>query len=65
VSTQREDITKTTFRLPKSLLKEVKHFAIEHDKTDTQVFNEALKAWLVEQRKLRKRSKKSGAERSK
>ena len=64
VSTQSEDVTKTTFRLPKSLLKEVQHFAIEHDKTDTQVFNEALKAWLVEQKKLRKRSKKSAAGRS-
>jgi predicted transcriptional regulator len=65
LSSQREDMAKTTFRLPKSLLKEVQHFAIEHDKTDTQVFNEALKAWLVEQKKLRKQSKKSGPERSK
>jgi hypothetical protein len=65
LSSQREDMAKTTFRLPKSLLKEVQHFAIEHDKTDTQVFNEALKAWLVEQKKLRKQSKKTGPERSK
>jgi hypothetical protein len=37
---------------------------MERDKTDAQVFNEALNAWLVERKRLRKQSKKSGPERS-
>ena len=41
-----EELTKTTFRLPKSLLRETQHYAIEHDKTDTDIFNEALREYL-------------------
>lgn len=41
-----EEWTKTTFRLPKSLLKKVKHLATDQEKSDTEVFNEALKEYL-------------------
>lgn len=41
-----QEMTKTTFRLPKSLLRETQHYAIEHDKTDTAIFNEALREYL-------------------
>lgn len=51
---EEEEMTKTTFRMPKELLKDVQHFGIENDMTDTQIFNEALKAWMKEQRKLKK-----------
>lgn len=39
-------MTKTTFRLSKVLLKEVKHYAVENETTDTQVFTDALKAYM-------------------
>jgi predicted transcriptional regulator len=38
--------TKTTFRLPKAVLKSVKHFATDHEMTDTDVFNAALREYL-------------------
>ncbi len=41
-----QEMTKTTFRLPKNLLKEVKHYATDHDKSDTDIFNEALREYL-------------------
>jgi metal-responsive CopG/Arc/MetJ family transcriptional regulator len=41
-----EELVKTTFRLPKSLLKEVKHYATDHEVSDTDVFNEALREYL-------------------
>jgi len=41
-----QKMTKTTFRLPKSLLPETQHYAIEQDKTDTEIFNEALREYL-------------------
>ncbi len=53
-------MTKTTFRMPKGLLKDVQHFGIENDMTDTQIFNEALKAWMKEQKKLKKEAKSIG-----
>lgn len=40
-------MTKTTFRMPKMLLKQVQHFGIENDMTDTQIFNKALKEWMA------------------
>lgn len=42
----QEEWTKTTFRLPKALLKEIKHYATDAEKSDTEVFNEALKQFL-------------------
>lgn len=41
-----EEVAKTTFRMPKSLLKEVKHFATDNDTTDTDIFNAALREYL-------------------
>jgi predicted transcriptional regulator len=41
-----EEWTKTTFRLPKSLLKRVKHLATDLEKSDTEIFNEALEKFL-------------------
>lgn len=41
-----EEWTKTTFRLPKSLLKKVKHLATDQEKSDTEIFNEALKEYF-------------------
>ena len=46
---RQEEWTKTTFRLPKSLLKKVKHLATDQEKTDTAIFNEALKEYLQRQ----------------
>jgi hypothetical protein len=43
---EKEEMTKTTFRLPKSRLKEVQIYGIENDMTDQEIFNEALAAWL-------------------
>jgi hypothetical protein len=59
MSNQKEDeeLAKTTFRMPKSLLKEVQHYGIENDMTDQQIFNDALKAWLREQKRLKKEAK--------
>ncbi len=54
MSEAEEEMTKTTFRMPKSLLKEVKHFAVENETTDTRVFTDAVKAWMKEQRRLKK-----------
>jgi predicted transcriptional regulator len=47
-------MTKTTFRLPKSLLREVKHYATDHDKSDTEIFNEALREYLDKRKKAGK-----------
>lgn len=44
--TDEKEMTKTTFRLSKSLLREVKHYATDHDMTDTNVFTEALQEYL-------------------
>jgi hypothetical protein len=41
-----EVITKTTFRLPKSLLKDVQRYGIDFDMTDTEIFNVALREFL-------------------
>lgn len=45
------EVTKTTFRLPKPLLKEVKRYAIDHDKNDTEIFLEAIREYLDKRRK--------------
>lgn len=42
-------MTKTTFRMPKALLKEIQHYGISNDMTDTQIFNEALRDWMSRQ----------------
>lgn len=42
----KEELTKTTFRLSKSLLKEVQQYGLDHDMTDTDIFNEALRDYL-------------------
>jgi len=42
-----QEMTKTTFRLPKTLLREAKHYATDHDMTDTDVFTEALQEYLT------------------
>lgn len=52
-----DDMTKTTFRLPKSLLKEVKHYATDSETSDTDIFNEALREYL-DRRKGKKAAKK-------
>ncbi len=39
-------VAKTTFRLPKSLLRKTKHFATDRDKSDTEVFKDALRLYL-------------------
>ena len=41
-----EEMAKTTFRIAKSRLKEIQRYGIDHDMTDTQIFNEAIKVWL-------------------
>ena len=48
---QDDEWTKTTFRLPKSLLKATKHFATDHEVTDTEVFNDALRDYLEKEGK--------------
>ncbi len=45
-----DEMTKTTFRLAKSLLKQVKQYALDHDVTDTDVFTEAIKEYLNKRR---------------
>ncbi len=39
-------LVKTTFRLSKFLLKKLKHFATDQEKSATEVFNEALRLYL-------------------
>lgn len=46
---EEEEMTKTTFRMPKALLKEIQHYGISNDMTDTQIFNEALRDWMSRQ----------------
>ncbi len=41
-----DEIVKTTFRIPKSKLKEVKQFGLDNEKTDTEIFLEALEEYL-------------------
>jgi len=43
-------LAKTTFRLPKSLLKEVKQYGLDHEMTHTEVFIEALREYLGKRR---------------
>ena len=43
---ETEEIVKTSFRLAKSLLREAKHYATDHDMTDTEVFTDALTQYL-------------------
>ncbi len=43
--------TKTTFRLPKVLLKEVKRYAIDHDTNATEIVKDALRVYLERHRK--------------
>ena len=57
---ETEEMTKTTFRMPKAVLKDVQRFGIDNDMTDTQIFNEAVKVWLKEQKKLKREAKDIG-----
>ena len=41
-----DEMAKTTFRLPKSLLKRAQRFGIDNDMTDTDIFNAALRQFL-------------------
>jgi len=41
-----EEVTKTTFRMPKALLKQVKQYALDHDTNDTAVFVDAVREYL-------------------
>jgi uncharacterized protein YqeY len=43
---EKEEMTKTTFRLPKSRLKQVQIYGVQNDMTDQEIFNEALDAWM-------------------
>ena len=51
MSKPEDEMTKTTFRMPKTLLKEVKHYAVEKEMTDTQVFVQALREWMAKEAK--------------
>ncbi len=44
---KEENIARTTFKLPKTLLKDAKRYALEHDMTETDVFNKALTEFLM------------------
>ena len=46
-----DEMTKTTFRMPKSMLKAVKHYATDHEMTDTEVFMSALREWMAKEAK--------------
>jgi hypothetical protein len=46
-----DETTKTTFRMPKSMLKAVKHYATDHEMTDTEVFLQALNLWMEKEAK--------------
>jgi len=46
-----EEMTKTTFRMPKPLLKAVKHYATDHEMTDTEIFIQALRDWMAKEAK--------------
>ena len=48
---QKEEWTKATFRLPKSLSRRIKHLAVDLDVSDTEVFNRALEKYLKEEEK--------------
>jgi len=50
MSESEDEIAKTTFRMPKSMLRQVKHYATDHDMTDTDVFVQALKEWLAKKK---------------
>jgi hypothetical protein len=52
----REEMTKTTFRMPKTLLKEVQIFGVQNDMTDQEIFNQALREWMT--RETAKEAKK-------
>lgn len=45
------EMTKTTFRMPKSLLKDVQRMGIDRDMTDTEIFNQAIRDWIERQQK--------------
>ncbi len=53
-----EEMTKTTFRLPKTLLKQVQIKGIEKDMTDQEIFNRAVTDWLDKDEALRKEGEK-------
>jgi hypothetical protein len=45
-----EEIIKITFKIPKSLSKEVAIYGINNDVSAQQIFNEALLEWMAKHR---------------
>jgi len=43
-----EELAKTTIRLPKQLLKKIKQFGLDHDKSVTEITREAYEEYLDE-----------------
>jgi len=48
-----ENIERTTWRLPKSLIKQLKQYALDHDTTMTAIAIEAFQEFLQKKRKDR------------
>lgn len=48
------EIVKTSFRMPKSKLKEIQQFGLDNDKTDTEIFIEAIDEYLAKREKGKK-----------
>jgi|GEM_PF-5546485 len=57
---EKEEVTKATYRMPKSLHKELQIYGVEHDMTDQEVAITALRDFLKEQRKLKREAKNLG-----
>lgn len=49
-----EEITKTTLRIPKRLLKQLKQFGLDNDKSVTDIAIEAFKEFLDRHQRKRK-----------
>ena len=48
---KREEVVKTTWRMPKSLLKELKQYALDNDMKVTDVAMQAFKEFLTKKAK--------------
>jgi hypothetical protein len=48
---KEDEIVKATFRIEKSRLKAVKQYGLDNDKTDTEIFIEALDEYLSKRNK--------------
>lgn len=49
-----DEIVKTSFRMPKSKLKEIQQYGLDNDKTDTEIFIEALDEYLQKRERTKK-----------